>query len=92
MRAAVGIFLLLLFLVVTVYVFVFGGIGALLAPRQARSRLEGFLFGTFLGPIGWLVLVYRRPKGRPRASREVDAGGPVPADVPMDDDNDLSIK
>jgi hypothetical protein len=38
--------------VLGVYLLVCGGFGAYVAHQKGRSRLEGFLFGLILGPIG----------------------------------------
>jgi hypothetical protein len=44
------------------YVIVFGGVGSLIAARNSRSRVVGFILGLF-GPMGWLVagMKFRNP-------------------------------
>jgi hypothetical protein len=42
-------------LALTLYVLIFGLVGWLIGERKGRAG-AGFLFGTLLGPIGWLVI------------------------------------
>lgn len=73
MSTALGIVAAVLLLFVGVWVAVFGGVGALLAPRRGRSAVNGFLWGALLGPIGWAVVLLR-PGSLPRVVRgQVDA-------------------
>jgi hypothetical protein len=59
MSTALSIAAAVLLLFVAVWVAVFGGVGALLAPRRGRSAVNGFLWGALLGPIGWAVVLVR---------------------------------
>jgi len=36
-------------------IILFGIPGVYIASQKGRSMLEGFIFGAFLGPIGWLI-------------------------------------
>lgn len=75
MSTALGVLATILLLFVGVWVFVFGGVGALLAPRRGRTRMNGFFWGALLGPIGWAVILVKPGSAR----RAVDS---LPERVP----------
>ena len=100
MSTALSILAVVLLLIVGVWLAVFGGIGALLAPRRGRTAVNGFLLGALLGPIGWAVVLLRPRaviRGRNRQSgvggADVDAVSisPTRADIDGGDD-DLPIR
>lgn len=37
------------------FMFLFSAPGIYIANAKGRSLLEGFIFGAFLGPIGWII-------------------------------------
>ena len=39
----------------TVGLLISGSIGVYIAAKKGREEIEGFLFGAFLGPIGWII-------------------------------------
>lgn len=88
MSTAIGILATILLLFVAVWLVVFGGVGALLAPHRGRTRVSGFLWGALLGPIGWVVLLIR-PGSLPRAlGRPTHPMSPGPS-APTATDSDV---
>jgi len=78
MSTALSVLAVVLLLVVGVWLAVFGGIGAILAPRRGRTAVNGFLWGALLGPIGWVVVLVRpgtvrSSMGRLRGAGDADA-------------------
>ncbi len=58
------------------WLIIFGGIGALIG-RNKKRELAGFLWGMFLGPLGWLLVAVG-----PDYSRKCpDCKGKVPDDA-----------
>lgn len=88
MSTAIGILVTILLLFVAVWLAVFGGVGALLAPRRGRTRMSGFLWGALLGPIGWIVLLIR-PGSLPRALGRPVAPVLPPPSSPTSHDSDV---
>lgn len=88
MKALLDVAGAVLVLVVLVWAAIFGGLGAVLAASRGGKKGEGFLWGVFLGPVGWLITMVRtrggaRPfSGRTTPGEEVgagdDAGGVYP--------------
>lgn len=81
MSTALSILAVVLLLIVGIWLAVFGGIGALLAPRRGRTRVNGFLWGALLGPIGWIVVLIRpgsirRALPRPRTAELPETATP----------------
>ncbi len=93
MSTALSILAVVLLLVVGVWLAVFGGIGAILAPRRGRTAVNGFLWGALLGPIGWVVVLVRPGAVRSGLRRlpgvgdaDVAAIGPTVASLEGGDD------
>jgi len=85
---AIGILVTILVLFVAVWLAVFGGVGALLAPRRGRTRTSGFLWGALLGPIGWIVLLIRPSSFTRELGRPVTGVLPAPT-APTSHDSDV---
>ena len=49
---------------ITLWALIFGGIGVAIARVCGKSLWSGFGWGFCLGPIGWLVLLFVRPRDR----------------------------
>lgn len=56
METALSLVMGVTVLIVSVWIAIFGGIGALLCRARGGSSAVGFAWGTLLGPIGWLVI------------------------------------
>jgi hypothetical protein len=54
-----------------VYLLVCGGFGAYAAHQKGRSRVEGFVFGLFLGPIGVVAVGTMPTLGRTTPMAEI---------------------
>jgi hypothetical protein len=63
-KTFLGIVVVVLVLIVGTWVAVFGGVGALLAKARDGRTMQGFWWGTLLGPIGWIVIVVRGRRSR----------------------------
>jgi hypothetical protein len=52
-------------LIVAVWIAIFGGVGALLSRSRGGSGTAGLAWGTLLGPVGWLIVLWvtRRSAG-----------------------------
>lgn len=59
MTRSLDIALMVIFMIVAVWLAIFGVAGVLLAPHARMSRLLGFVLGGLLGPIGIGVLLWR---------------------------------
>ena len=57
MTRSIDAALLVLFLIVTVWLMLFGSAGVILAPAAGVPRTIGLILGTLLGPlgVGWLL-------------------------------------
>ena len=69
MSEALDTLLLVLGLIVSLWIALFGTAGAFLADRAGFSRLTGFLLGSALGPIGVIWIAWR---GRGHLRTETD--------------------
>lgn len=58
MNSVVGVFVSILLLIVSSWIAIFGGIGALLSRSRGGSVPSGLAWGTGLGPVGWLVIFW----------------------------------
>ncbi len=88
MSTALSIATVVLLLIVGVWLAVFGGIGAILAPRCGRTAVNGFLWGALLGPIGWVVMLVR-PGSIPRALRRPSRAELPETAAPTSHDSDV---
>jgi hypothetical protein len=69
MNTVLNILLSIVALFVVVWIIIFGGIGALLSRSREDSAIGGLALGTLLGPIGWVVILWRtRAARRPVAA------------------------
>lgn len=88
MSTVVHFLIMVLLLAMVLWVIVFGGIGAAIAHLRGDSILSGVLWGTFLGPIGWAVLILRnRNFGRVRVRRPGPASTPTSFGTTKPDDD-----
>jgi len=52
-----------LLLLIATWIAIFGGIGALLSRNRGGSTPAGLAWGTGLGPLGWLVIIWTMREG-----------------------------
>lgn len=64
METALGVFVSILLLIVATWIAIFGGIGALLSRSRGGSVPAGLAWGTGLGPLGWLAILWTTRKDR----------------------------
>lgn len=58
METVIGAFVSIVVLIVITWIAIFGGIGALLARSRGGSVPAGLAWGSGLGPVGWLVILW----------------------------------
>lgn len=65
MQTVLGVFVGVLLLVVLTWIAIFGGIGALLSRARGGTAPAGLAWGTGLGPVGWLAILWITRKAPP---------------------------
>jgi len=61
--------LIQLLMIVAVWILFNGGIGAAIGHPKGLS-IDGLVYGTMLGPIGWLVVLLKQPTAEAQVRRE----------------------
>jgi hypothetical protein len=95
-NTAVGILLAFVFMVVVVWVVVFGASSALLARRRGTPVFTAFALGTLVGPFAWAWVLW---SSRSRAGRvesldfddDGDIDAPLPAARPYLDPTEFTV-
>jgi hypothetical protein len=62
-ETVLGLIISVLLLLVITWIGIFGGIGALLSRKRGGSAPAGLAWGTVLGPVGWLVIIWTTREG-----------------------------
>lgn len=79
MNTALGIILITLVVMVTLWVTIFGTAGAMLARHAGFSRSLGIFLGASLGPIGLIILLIRsRRSHQPQILSDSIVAIPIP--------------
>jgi hypothetical protein len=64
-QSVLGVLVGVLLLVVLTWIAIFGGIGALLSRVRGGTAPAGLAWGTGLGPIGWLAILWTTRQASP---------------------------
>jgi len=79
-ETVLGLIVSVLLLLVAAWIAIFGGIGALLSRNRGGSTPAGLAWGTGLGPIGWLVIIWTTREGEslPISEQQISSSSYLP--------------
>lgn len=81
-QTVLGIFISVLLLIVVAWIAIFGGIGSLLSHSRGGSASAGVAWGTVLGPVGWLVILWTTRGGATGLNEEAVPASYAPLSTP----------
>jgi hypothetical protein len=82
MNAVFSTFVLVIFVLATIWIGLFGTAGASVRSSDTNGRVKGFVIGALLGPIGLIWLIATRGRRRPVAQRTPLDTAPFTANPP----------